>query len=109
MFECSLALTAQVLNHVAAWDAAQSLNTFDDGASRSNLLYWIATRPSVAPCPNCTLIPAGLDASESFSTPADMSPHCKDNLACFALGLQAAGDCCPQPGGHFLGCCPVLQ
>ncbi|MEO0605568.1 MAG: glycosyl hydrolase, partial [Myxococcota bacterium] len=28
-----------------AWNAAQSLNAYDNGNSRTNTLYWIATRP----------------------------------------------------------------
>ena len=81
---------------------------FDDGASRSNLLYWIATRPAASPCANCTLLPPG--AADNFTQPTNISAHCADHLACFALGLRQAGDCCPQPGGtHMLSCCPVLQ
>ena len=48
-----------VLDPDAAWAAAAALGSFDDGASRANLLHWIATRPEGAPCPNCTLVPAG--------------------------------------------------
>jgi len=34
-----------ILDKEGAWAEAQSLTAFDDGNSRSNTLYWIATRP----------------------------------------------------------------
>ena len=34
-----------IFNSQAAWNEAQALNSYDDGNSRTNTLYWIATRP----------------------------------------------------------------
>ncbi len=34
-----------IIDKSAAWDEAQTLNAYDDGNSRTNTLYWIATRP----------------------------------------------------------------
>ena len=34
-----------VIDSQAAWDEAQLLTSFDDGNTKSNTYYWIATRP----------------------------------------------------------------
>lgn len=34
-----------IIDKVAAWTEAEQLNLFDDGNTKSNTLYWIATRP----------------------------------------------------------------
>ena len=34
-----------VIDKQAAWEEAKGLMAFDDGNSRTNTLYWIATRP----------------------------------------------------------------
>jgi len=34
-----------ILDPEGAWEDAKSLITYDDGNSKSNTLYWIATRP----------------------------------------------------------------
>jgi endo-1,3(4)-beta-glucanase len=34
-----------VVNQSAAWNAAQTLTGYDDGNTRTNTLYWLATRP----------------------------------------------------------------
>jgi endo-1,3(4)-beta-glucanase len=34
-----------IIDKEAAWQEAQTLTGFDDGNSRTNTLYWIATRP----------------------------------------------------------------
>lgn len=39
-------LDQAIINPVDAWTHVQSLNFFDDGNSRTNSLYWIATRPN---------------------------------------------------------------
>ena len=44
----------------------------------------------------------------SGSASPTCSAACSAHLACVAFGLQD-GACCPQPGGWFLGCCPVLH
>ncbi|KDO20314.1 hypothetical protein SPRG_14449 [Saprolegnia parasitica CBS 223.65] len=35
-----------IIDPAAAWNEVQTLKTYDDGNSRSNSLYWIATRPT---------------------------------------------------------------
>ena len=32
-------------NRSAAWDEVNTLTIFDDGNSRTNALWWVATRP----------------------------------------------------------------
>ena len=34
-----------VIDKNAAWEEAKSLQSYDDGNTRSNTLYWLATRP----------------------------------------------------------------
>lgn len=34
-----------VIDPVAAWDEAETLNYYDDGNTKANTLYWLATRP----------------------------------------------------------------
>jgi len=34
-----------IINPSAAWTAAQTLTSYDDGNSQTNTLYWLATRP----------------------------------------------------------------
>ena len=38
-------LSQAIIDPDTAWHAVQSLNTFDDGNSKANSLFWIATRP----------------------------------------------------------------
>lgn len=33
-----------VIDKDAAWNAAQALGSYDDGNSKTNVLYWLATR-----------------------------------------------------------------
>ncbi len=41
----AIAMEQAVIDKDSAWTAAQSLTEFDDGNSKTNTLYWIATRP----------------------------------------------------------------
>ncbi len=34
-----------IIDKEAAWTEAQELQAFDDGNTKSNTFYWIATRP----------------------------------------------------------------
>ena len=38
-------MTHAIIDKNAAWTEVQSLNTFDNGNSRTNAYYWVATRP----------------------------------------------------------------
>ncbi|MFT7622296.1 MAG: endo-1,3(4)-beta-glucanase [Myxococcota bacterium] len=41
-----LLMEQAVIQPAQAWEAAQNLTGFDDGGSRTNTLYWMATRPN---------------------------------------------------------------
>lgn len=102
-----------VVDADGAWDAAVELDAskFDDGASKANLLLWIATRRAErratrAPAPACDLAAANV-TSLPWET-ADVDVECAANLACVAMALT--GSCCPQEESNYMfGCCPVLK
>lgn len=85
-----------------AWQKILTLTTFGDGNSRSNSLYWAATRAPKS------VTPSQLELARNVSDyAAEVLPSCGANSACDVLGLQ--GLCCPTAGGVFLGCCPNLH
>lgn len=99
----------------AAWAEAQKLESLqlDSALSKSQVLYWISTRPgfnetlSASEKPNST---SALNASKmsSSSRPvgdssSSQSTKCEDNRECTKLGLK--GFCCPSADGNFLECC----
>ena len=58
-------MTHAVIDPVAAWNECQTLNGYDDGNTKANTLYWLATRPGAEniggggggggdPVPGCT-------------------------------------------------------
>jgi len=82
-----------VIDQKAAWEEFNTLDVLDDGLSKTNGMYWIATRP---PC----------TAPANFTVePAVISAECAANSACFGMGMTD-GNCCPTATGAFLGCCP---
>ena len=94
----------------AAWATAAALDeaAFDDGASKANLLHWIATARAKRKYAACD--PALDNATVAPELPWNASGvdvSCEGNLACAALGLS--GLCCPQLDGYMFGCCPVLK
>ena len=92
-----------------AWSEAIELDEakFDDGASKANLLHWVAASKAMGPAPAC----GSMEASNATELPWNASDvadqTCDGNLACAALGLS--GFCCPQADGYMFGCCPVLK
>lgn len=86
----------------AAWKEAQKISseTLDPGLSKSQLLYWIATRKGFT-APNTT---AESEPVLSGEKPASSSSAaCAANKQCAELDLL--GECCPTEQGTFLGCC----
>jgi endo-1,3(4)-beta-glucanase len=88
-----------IFDPIQAWQDAQDLFSpeLDSGLSKSQVLYWIATRP-------------GFDSSQvsqEGETPTDegSSTRCQQNKACADAGLS--GECCPTAEGDFLQCCGV--
>lgn len=85
-----------------------SIRNFGAGNSKSNSLYWVASRPATTNI----LIPTTPPSSSSSSPPSPSNSSfdpllqsCSKNSACDAAGML--GDCCPTSTGIFLGCCPV--
>lgn len=99
-----------ISNPNAAWKEAQSVSspTLDPALSKSQLLYWIATRKgfSVSNLPSPGTIGASnstTHANISSTNSKSSSCTCSTNPKCSALGLMGA--CCPTGTGTFLDCC----
>ena len=60
----------------AAWDRLTTITNFGSGNSKSNSLYWAATRPAPVPAFNVTEIPVGVL----------LPTACSLNSACDAIG-----------------------
>jgi len=93
-----------VVDRDGAWELAMSdlpEADFDDGATKANLLHWIATRPLSDACPTIRA------HNDTWPDKGDIEVTCEANLACVAQGLS--GMCCPQADGYMFGCCPVLK
>ena len=85
-----------------AWRRIMMQGYFGTGGSRTNALYWAASRPPAV---------AGYNTSARAPSPSTLiKSACAVNSACDAIGL--VGECCPVgPGstiaasGTFLACC----
>lgn len=87
-----------IVDREDAWRRFMSLDSFGRGGSRTNALYWAASRP---PPVN------GYNTSAKPPSPLFFSKSsCAANSACDAIGL--IGECCPVQGGINLGCCAKL-
>lgn len=85
-----------IIDRNAAWKALMELPTFGSGGSRTNSLYFAATR-SIPP-KNYTFVPQAPNFLDLIPT------SCKNNSACNAIGMF--GECCPiKTGDISLGCC----
>jgi hypothetical protein len=85
----------------SAWESLTALNIFDSGNSKTNALYWAATRPRHTKA----YIATGF-AEVAAAAAADVPQSCLLNSACFAQGLTE--NCCPTESGVMLGCCPSV-
>lgn len=97
----------------AAWLTAQSLfsPTLDTALSKSQVLFWIATRKGF----NVSVAQTGSDGVAASSNSDSGRSHnstggsdagktaCESTPACAQTGL--VGDCCPTDSGVFLDCC----
>lgn len=93
-----------VIDAKSAWNEMLSIRNFGAGNSKSNSLYWVASRPTISSnIPIPTTIPTTLKTSNSSDDP--LLKSCSKNSACDAAGM--IGDCCPTSTGIYLGCCPV--
>ena len=89
-----------------AWEDAQGLVSYelDAGISKSQVLYWISSRPNF----NVTTASEGEGtAPDSFNALASSSNEsaaaCSSHLGCNDYGVR--GQCCPTSDGTYLGCC----
>ncbi|CAM9323676.1 unnamed protein product [Ectocarpus sp. 4 AP-2014] len=89
-------LAASVVLPVEAWANLTALDIFDNGNSKTNSLYWIATRPSGAEAYNESMFPVEVK----------VEAECSANSACQARGLTQGKLCCPTKDDGWLGCCP---
>eukprot|EP00595_Chromulina_sp_UTEXLB2642_P000252 CAMPEP_0196762572 /NCGR_PEP_ID=MMETSP1095-20130614/2279_1 /TAXON_ID=96789 ORGANISM="Chromulina nebulosa, Strain UTEXLB2642" /NCGR_SAMPLE_ID=MMETSP1095 /ASSEMBLY_ACC=CAM_ASM_000446 /LENGTH=448 /DNA_ID=CAMNT_0042113835 /DNA_START=1227 /DNA_END=2573 /DNA_ORIENTATION=+ len=85
-----------VVDRDAAWEEIRVTNGFGPGNSKTNCLYWAASRP--APPINYSTTVQKPDYN-SF-----IQQSCNANSACDAVGMTGA--CCPMTNGVSLGCCP---
>merc|ERR1712176_947755 len=87
-----------IIDPTAAWKEAQDLfsPTLDAGLSKSQVLYWIATREGF----NATNITSGDEGdqnNEHESNSTGDGASCSAHAGCSALGLT--GSCCPTLDG----------
>ena len=93
-----------VVDRDVAWNQIKSITGFGPGGSKSNSLFWVASR---------NLPPTNYNSSVHLvDLKASLKPSCSANSACDAAG--ATGACCPTEGtgqspGITLGCCPTLH
>lgn len=84
-----------IVDAEAAWKDALDVASYklDTAISKSQLLYWIATRPDFASNWNVTATTGGTSDKK----------QCSSNPRCSGAGLT--GQCCPTTDGTMLGCC----
>jgi len=97
-----------ILDPNKAWNEAQNLFSpeLDSGLSKSQVLYWIATRDGfdASKLVETSTSTAATESSTAEShTTGSGGNSCQQNTACAKLGLT--GQCCPTLDGVFLGCC----
>ena len=83
-----------VVDRDRAWTEITNAGGFGIGGSKSNSLFWAASRPPPIPYNTTHIDPKNA-----------VKPACSANSACDALGM--INDCCPTEKGIYLGCCPA--
>ena len=93
-----------VVDRDKAWDQVKATSGFGPGGSKSNSLFWVASRlPALS----------GYNGTAKAADPKGaIKAACASNSACDAMGL--VGQCCPtettsQYPGTVLGCCPTVH
>ena len=101
-----------------AWVEAQDLvsNQLDSGSSKSQVLYWVCTRPGFLP--NTTAVRTehtsnnassnmpkanNVESTETESVTSEDGSACAAHKTCVESGL--IGLCCPTSDGTMLSCC----
>lgn len=107
-----------VLNRDAAWNHLMEMEDFGMGNSRTNSLFWTASRGT-------PLLDYNISRQPDLP---NVEPACAANSACSAIGVSRVysfiylinpftlthtssvigmlGECCPTKTGLYLGCCP---
>lgn len=85
-----------VVDRDKAWTEISNAGGFGIGGSKSNSLFWAASRPSPIPYNSTRVDPK-----------STVKAACSANSACDAIGVL--NDCCPTEKGIFLGCCPKMD
>ena len=93
-----------VIDRDAAWNQVKSISGFGPGGSKSNSLFWVASR-----------LPTLIGFNSTAKAPdvkGAVKSACVANSACDAMGL--VGQCCPSDPsssgpGTILGCCPLIH
>ena len=93
-----------VVDRDVSWNQIKSITGFGSGGSKTNSLFWVASRTPSPPNYNASVHVVDVKAS--------LKSSCSANSACDAAG--AIGMCCPTEGtgqtpGISLGCCPILH
>ncbi|GKY95515.1 hypothetical protein MPSEU_000513200 [Mayamaea pseudoterrestris] len=90
-----------MVNSREAWISAQKLQSreLDSGISKSQILYFISTRPSFNPLS----IPRLKTSSKGAGRTENGTSACSAHDICRKAGL--VGFCCPSPEGITLRCC----
>lgn len=105
-----------IVDSQKAWKEALKLFSpeLDSALSKSEVLYWVATRPgfnataAAENSPELSISPSSSDSTSDSSgsgsgSDSDSSSSCSLYPACSQLGLSGA--CCPTPKGTNLDCC----
>ena len=82
-----------VVDRDKAWTEIVNAGGFGTGGSKSNSLFWAASRPP----------PVAYNLTHNDPRNS-IKAACSANSACDALGM--INDCCPTEKGVYLGCCP---
>ena len=88
-----------IINGPKAWSNVMMGNNYGPGDSKTNLLFWSATRVKFSEPIHVKI--------EKVNFNQTIRSSCAHNSACYAQGLE--GDCCPSSGGVMLECCPTVQ
>lgn len=94
-----------IVDTMSAWNEAQALFSpqLDSGLSKSQVLYFVATRPDF----NLSSTPRNATISMADSSTVEQRniSFCSHHKTCFLAKLT--GLCCPTPEGLMLDCCNV--
>jgi hypothetical protein len=94
-----------IIDPKTAWEDAQGLVSYqlDAAISKSQVLYWITSRPNFNVTMPAEDEGAGPASSDMASENDESAGACMNHLRCKDSGVS--GQCCPTSDGTYLGCC----